>query len=101
MTVKLNYDAARRCGAIINREEYLQMYNFNKDTITVFKDAITQNMKLVVGAPLIMSVEGTYIKIDELPHLCDYGVRAIVEEWVSCAHKALIPKTYIKFGWRR
>ena len=93
---------ARQIKAIVDREQYLKTYAVTKDTVTVFKSDIMQPYELVKGVPLIINIEGTYVKADELPNIiCYHNDKGAVVKYVACMHQAAYPLERLVFRWRR
>lgn len=96
MKILLDYLEAHQRGSIINRQEYLDKYNLAKETEAI------QPMKLLQGAPLIVNVDGTYVKLDDLPNLvCDRRYKKYVNDYVSCIHNNEPTMKDIDLTWRR
>lgn len=69
----------------VNREEYMNIY-----------DRGTSAYRLVDGAPLLICIDGIYIKVDDLTGL----VNNYEDGWL--VNKAIISKKFdIEFKWRR
>ena len=81
--IYLNYTKAQKLHIIVDRENYLNMY------------------KGVTNYPIIMSVEGTYIKVIGLTDICDIKDKERINKWVSSVARANYPDERLKFYWRR
>lgn len=69
-----------------------------------FKKYSSESSKyeLIRGAPLIISVEGTYILVSDLPSLCKPSVRTIVDRYVSALmHTNNMEPEQLEFIWNR
>lgn len=90
MIIKLNLDKALREGFIVDRNKFFDEYDSNR-----------QSYNLLKGAPLLISVEGTYVYVNNLPNLVVNKYQGfIVNQWVSNVTKGITPK-FITFVWRR
>lgn len=90
MIIKLNLEKALKEGLIVNRNKFFDEFDSNRQTYNLLK-----------GAPLLISVEGTYVYVNNLPNLVVNRHQGfIVNQWVSNVTKGLKP-SFITFKWRR
>lgn len=90
MIVKLNLEKATRDGLIVDRSKFFDEFDNN-----------SQTYKMLKGTPLLISVEGSYVNVNNLPNLVVNKHQGfIVNQWVSNITKGT-PPDFITFVWRR
>lgn len=89
-TIFLDRYKALKHNSIVGREEYLNKYKLEGSKVP----------RLLQGAPLIISVEGTYVLVNDLVDLCDSKVKYFVNNWVSQIKINGQPDTII-WRWNR
>lgn len=86
---------------------YLDFYRANKIDLKEFYAKYDSKIgyKLLSGAPLVISIEGTYIKVDDLTNLVVNRSKAyIVNQWITEIRNPRIQTnnhTELEFKWRR
>lgn len=106
MTVYLDYEKAR--PLLVNREAFLEKYSVNKTgvkrgenfIVTVMADTLKQPMQMLKGTPILVNVEGSYLKAQDLLKCCkrkDYGK---VLRYVKGVHGEGLPPE-INLRWQR
>lgn len=106
MTVYLDYEKAR--PLLVNREAFLEKYSVNKTgvkrgesfIVTIMADTIKQPMQMLKGTPILVNVEGSYLKAQDLLKCCkrkDYGK---VLRYVRGVHGEGLPPE-INLRWQR
>ena len=100
MTVKLDYNKARNKGYIVDYKKYMSDNGVVNKTITAFPEDIQQPMKLYMGSPLVVCVEGTYILADRLVDICING-KPQVNMYIASLHNTTISAPFINFKWQR
>lgn len=100
LTIKLDYDKARKKGLLVDYKKYMEENTVVCKSITVFQEDVQQPMKLLNGSPLIVCVEGTYVKADSLPEIAING-NFQLERYLTSLHNTTIKPPFITFKWRR
>ena len=101
-SIKLSLLNALKNGDIIDRNEYFNKYSVVKYDINGDTDWVIQPYKLLQGAPIIVCIEGHYVKVDSLPGLCiNRSDRKNVINWVNDCHNNLAPGGEMNFEWKR
>lgn len=100
ITVKLDYDKARNKGYIVDFKKYMEQNAVVKKSITAFPEDISQPMKLLMGSPLVICVEGTYILADKLVEIA-LNNKPQVNAYITQLHNPSIRAHFMKFQWRR
>lgn len=102
-TIYLDYNKAVRNKLIVDREAYLEKYNVT----TLGADGEyginrSQPYRLLQGAPLIISIEGTYVCVNDLLELVTRPrYKATVNKFIQDC-KSLCPnKEIIRWVWDR
>jgi hypothetical protein len=98
-TVYLNYYKAN----LIDYKEYMNKFSIRKVDINGFDDTVIQPYKLLIGAPQIINVEGSYIELNDLLKLSSSKDKLIVNAYIMAVKnnvdEKLIPN--VEFKWRR
>lgn len=101
-SIRLSLLNAFKEGAIIDRDEYFKKYSVVKKDVNGDTDWVIQPYKLLQGTPLIVCIEGHYVKVDSLPDLCiNRNDRMKVIKWVNDCHNGLQPGEEMNFEWKR
>lgn len=103
MTILLDRTKALKLDCIVDYKQYMDEFAVVKTSQTVREDLVQQPMKLLVGAYMIVNVEGSYVKVDYLTSLLinreDFEY---VSEWISSLKNPSIPsRRIINYKWRR
>lgn len=87
MTIYLRY----RPDKVVDREKYLNTYS------------ASTGYKMLQGTPLLVSVEGSYIKANDIPELLVSRKHAKqVMDWLlELRNPTNVGRTIIDFRWRR
>ena len=59
----LKFDKSKRREYSVDIKEYFEKYQIKKDNIS-------SGYKMLVGTPVLLNIEGTYVKSDDLPKIC-------------------------------
>lgn len=91
MRVYLDYHKAARENKIIDQKYFHTKYDGKS------------GYKMLSGTPLIISIEGTYVKVGDLTSLVTNELQAsAVNNWVSSTKQPLLADPpFIQFYWRR
>jgi len=95
-TVYLNYYKAN----LIDYKEYMNKFSIRKVDINGFDGAVIQPYKLLIGAPQIINVEGSYIKLNDLLGLSSSKDKPIVNAYIMAVKNSAEPP-YVEFKWKR
>ena len=82
--MKLYFSYSNARDFIVDREKFLAKYSVTTSGVwrkgefiqTIVSDQIKQPMKMLQGTPILVNIEGTYIKATDLLKICnrkDYG----------------------------
>ncbi len=97
-TVYLNYYKAN----LIDYKEYMDKYSIKKTDVNGFDDTVIQPYKLLIGAPQIINVEGSYIELNDLLRLSSLRDKTIINTYITAVKsnaECLIP--FVEFKWKR
>lgn len=105
-TIFLEY--RRAMPFLVDREAFMAKYSVNKTgvkrgdqfIITIMADTIKQPMQMLKGTPILVNVEGSYLKAQDLLKCCkrkDYGK---VLRYVKGVHGEGLPPE-INLRWQR
>ncbi len=90
MTIRLDLTKALRDNLLVDRNKYLEEH-----------DCPGPALKMLKGTSLLISIEGSYINIDDLPNLVVNKYQgSVVNQWVSNVKRAVEPALLV-FKWRR
>lgn len=98
-TVYLNYYKAN----LIDYKEYMKKFSITKFDVNGFDDTIIQPYKLLIGAPQIINVEGSYIELNDLLKLSSSKDKLIINAYIMAVKNNVDEKSIpnIEFKWRR
>jgi len=96
ITVYLNYYKAN----LVDYKEYMKKFSIRKLDVNGFDDTFIQPYKLLIGAPKIINVEGSYIELNDLLKLSSPKNRLIVNTYIMAVKNSAEPP-YVEFKWRR
>jgi len=97
-TVYLNYYKAN----LIGYKEYMDKYSIKKTDVNGFDDTVIQPYKMLIGAPQIINVEGSYIELNDLLRLSSPKDKLIINTYITAVKsgdEGLIP--FVEFKWKR
>lgn len=91
MNIYLDYYKAVREHKIVDQKSFYDKYGRKS------------GYKMFSGTPLIICIEGTYVKVDDLANLLiNRSQASIVNAWISATKQPLISEPpFIRFYWRR
>ena len=103
MIIYLDYIKANKSGWLHDFKKYMDNNAVVKKTITPFQDDISQPYKLLVGAPKLVNVQGTYVEINKLTELCSSRLRGVVNRWIAAVNnpECYKPEFVMEFKWKR
>lgn len=89
--VYLDYYKAIRGHKVVNLKSFYEKYSGKS------------SYKMISGTPLIINIEGTYVKIDDLIELIiNRSLVPIVLKWISATKQPLLSEPpFIQFYWRK
>lgn len=102
-TVYLDRAKAFNNKYVVDYKELMNKHAVVSKSITVFQDSIHQEYKLMVGAPRVICVEGTYILLNSLVDLSKLKDRRIVNDFIQSVYHPELGglKERIDFKWKR
>lgn len=91
MNIYLDYYKAVREHKIVNRESFYAKYGSRP------------GHKMLQGTPLVINIEGTYIKVDDLVDLItNRSLVPIVLKWMIATKQPILSNPpFTRFRWRR
>lgn len=97
-TIYLNIYKAK----FVDYKDYMNKYAITKLDVNGFDDTIIQHYKLLNGAPQIINVEGSYVKLNNLLELSSPSDQSIVNQYIMAIKNVdESPMPNIQFKWRR
>lgn len=108
MIVRLDLTKAIRENLLVYREQYFETYEVRITGImrggqlvsTIKSDEISQPYKMLMNSPLLICVEGHYIKVSDLVKVCNYrDVPRVLAFQQACLTGSLPPS--IQWRWNR
>ena len=85
-------DSKRRNDARVDRNEYFKKYGIY--------DNNGNYKKMMVGAPIIICIEGSYYDLNKLSSICIKGGRMLDGFIMDCKNPSKFSMTSIRFVWR-
>ena len=89
-TIYLSYDKAKKVGAIIEWEDYKSKYVMTKEKNIQYR--------VLVGTPLVVRVQGTYVLVDKIPDLFERVPQEVLDYIRGLKQVSLT--SIITFKWR-
>lgn len=108
MIVRLDLYKAKNEKLLVDREQYFETYEIRVTGImrdgklvsTIKSDEISQPYKMLVNSPLLICVEGSYIKVSDLVKVCNYrDVPKVLAFQQACLTGSFPPS--IQWRWNR